>query len=342
MELKTAGIYVISNKENGKKYVGQSSDLRMRWIHHRWFLKNNKHHNRHLQAAWNKYGEDAFEFFILEYCHKDILDEREQYYIWLCNSYNFGYNLDYGGDGIRGYSHTQEEINKMRRIQEPPVVLQFDLDFNFIKRWPGGASHISKEKGKSWTRSSIITRCRHVGSKMSPYKGFYWVYEDEYKSDKFTWEAYLQNIPAVNIGDICKIKTTHVVYQYTLSGEYVAEWNDLNDLLNQQFDIDRIRMICHHTNNLKQHKGYIWVFDKNDIHHEYFQDIINQSRGSIRKSLNVRPVVMLDDNNNVICQYESIRDASYNLVGNAGLVSSISRVCSGQAKLAYQHKWKYA
>jgi len=34
-----------------------------------------------LQAAWNKYGEAAFVFSILEECNRDLTEVREQYYI---------------------------------------------------------------------------------------------------------------------------------------------------------------------------------------------------------------------------------------------------------------------
>lgn len=46
-------------------------------------LDANKHHNIHLQRAWNKYGSDAFEFFIVEECAKEheLLLERENFHI---------------------------------------------------------------------------------------------------------------------------------------------------------------------------------------------------------------------------------------------------------------------
>jgi group I intron endonuclease len=60
------GIYKIENKANGKVYIGQSANINKRWIEHRSNLNNNRHPNRKLQNAWNNYGQDNFDFNILE------------------------------------------------------------------------------------------------------------------------------------------------------------------------------------------------------------------------------------------------------------------------------------
>ena len=84
------GIYSIFNLENGKKYVGSSINLYNRLHEHLHNLRNNKAHNKHLQAAWNKYGEESFKFNILEYCETDEQYSKEQYYIDLIHpEYNF-------------------------------------------------------------------------------------------------------------------------------------------------------------------------------------------------------------------------------------------------------------
>lgn len=90
---KKSGIYQIRNLINGKIYVGSSINLRKRMKDHFRDLRNNRHANQHLQKAYNKYGLDKFVFEVLEYVEKDMLLEREQYYIDTLNVVNEGYNI---------------------------------------------------------------------------------------------------------------------------------------------------------------------------------------------------------------------------------------------------------
>lgn len=98
-----SGIYQIKNKLNGKVYIGQAEDIRLRWIEHRHDLKKGKHVNRHLQAAYIKYGIDAFEWSVLERCSVKELDKREVYWIEQTGAFKNGYNMTSGGGGIRGF-----------------------------------------------------------------------------------------------------------------------------------------------------------------------------------------------------------------------------------------------
>jgi group I intron endonuclease len=59
-------IYKIVNTVNGKFYVGSTTNTRERFRTHRNRLRRNRHHAPHLQAAWNKYGEAAFVFHVVE------------------------------------------------------------------------------------------------------------------------------------------------------------------------------------------------------------------------------------------------------------------------------------
>lgn len=92
-------IYSILNKVNGKIYVGLTSQGRERFNKHKSLLNNGNHFNPHLQSAWDKYGADAFEFNVLEYCSKDKLNENEDWWIEFFGSTNpdIGYNLRSGG-----------------------------------------------------------------------------------------------------------------------------------------------------------------------------------------------------------------------------------------------------
>lgn len=59
-------IYKIRNVVNQKFYVGSTTNKKQRWTTHRKKLRQGKHHCHHLQAAWNKYGEDCFKFEVVD------------------------------------------------------------------------------------------------------------------------------------------------------------------------------------------------------------------------------------------------------------------------------------
>jgi len=76
--MKEPVIYWIRNKTNDKFYVGSTTQRYVRWKTHRNKLRAGKHHCHHLQAAWNKYGEESFEFSIVErVLNASLLQEAE-------------------------------------------------------------------------------------------------------------------------------------------------------------------------------------------------------------------------------------------------------------------------
>lgn len=91
----TCGIYSITNTKNKKRYVGSAVDFDMRWRKHLSQLRLGNHHSGHLQAAWNKYGENSFKFEIIACCEPDELIELEQFYISAYNAFDgkYGYNI---------------------------------------------------------------------------------------------------------------------------------------------------------------------------------------------------------------------------------------------------------
>jgi group I intron endonuclease len=86
---KIVCIYKIINKINNKFYIGSTVDFNKRKNEHKRYLKRNRHHSQYLQRSWNKYGEENFNFIILEECNVDILKDKEQFYLdTLTPSYN--------------------------------------------------------------------------------------------------------------------------------------------------------------------------------------------------------------------------------------------------------------
>lgn len=99
---KVCGIYMIKNKVNGKMYIGQSRNIRRRWLQHKtvYYNKNSKAYNLPINSAIRKYGLKEFEFTILKECPINLLDLYEVEYIkkyqTLINQN--GYNISIGGN----------------------------------------------------------------------------------------------------------------------------------------------------------------------------------------------------------------------------------------------------
>ena len=112
------GVYRIVNDVNCKIYIGSSIHVFKRLHEHKSTLKNNCHHNTHLQRSWDKYGEESFSFEILEILDDniDLLREREQYWIDYYKSYdsNVGYNISHSAMGNSGHEVSEETKEKIR------------------------------------------------------------------------------------------------------------------------------------------------------------------------------------------------------------------------------------
>lgn len=178
-----SGIYLIRNKKNKKSYIGSAVNIKGRWRTHRSGLKHNKHHNRFLQRSWNKYGEESFEFSVLEYCDKEELIAKEQNYL---DKLNPEYNLSPTAKNCLGVKHTNPVSNykrgsycrgKFGKDSKSSIpIYQYDKEGNFLKKWYGGAE-IERELG--YSQSNIRKACNKKN--WTPY-GFYWT--REYMGDK--------------------------------------------------------------------------------------------------------------------------------------------------------------
>lgn len=93
------GIYCIKNIQNGKRYIGQSKNIRTRISQHFSDLGGMRHGNPVLQRAWNKYGKDSFTWEVLKECAYNELDFWEIAYIKELQSdrHSMGYNIERGG-----------------------------------------------------------------------------------------------------------------------------------------------------------------------------------------------------------------------------------------------------
>jgi hypothetical protein len=89
MDTNTSGVYAITNTVTGSQYVGSAINIAARWASHRHALRNHRKAPPKLQRAWDKYGEPAFSFSVLELCEpQDCLAVEQRHIDALKPRYN--------------------------------------------------------------------------------------------------------------------------------------------------------------------------------------------------------------------------------------------------------------
>jgi group I intron endonuclease len=127
------GIYKIINVVNNKFYIGSAVNLSRRRARHFSELRNNRHNNGKLQNAWNKYGEQAFTFVVVEELPEDadILAAENR---WLKDHVGKDYCYNIGVDATAphlgmsgelsptwGHKHTDEAKAKIAAASKARV-----------------------------------------------------------------------------------------------------------------------------------------------------------------------------------------------------------------------------
>jgi len=108
------GIYKITSP-SGKCYIGSSKNISSRLVQHKSSLRDGKHHNKHLQNAYNKYdGNFTYETLVL--CPEQDRKFIEQQYLIL---YKPAYNIAEISDATEGLSLSQEARDNMKDKRKP-------------------------------------------------------------------------------------------------------------------------------------------------------------------------------------------------------------------------------
>ena len=125
-EFKPFGfIYLLTNKINGKQYVGQTTKTTAdRWYEHvkearSYKASNGTRKKTHIiDAAIAKYGEENFTVEEIECCLLEVINAREIYWIQkhdccLLDGKEKGYNISRGGRGFKRYLLDEKEIARL-------------------------------------------------------------------------------------------------------------------------------------------------------------------------------------------------------------------------------------
>lgn len=131
---REAGIYAIVHVATGRIYVGSAVDLRHRCNQHLSLLRNGRHHAARLQRAWNRDGDSAFRFEVLEVLDReDLLVPVEQAWINFLGAYapKGGYNSLSTAGRVLGLKHTPE-------VKQAQSVRNRARAKPYVVTWPDG------------------------------------------------------------------------------------------------------------------------------------------------------------------------------------------------------------
>ena len=334
-----SGIYQIKNKVNNKIYIGSSKDIYKRWRYHIANFKGNRHCNKYFQASWNKYGEDNFEFSILEkVTNLEDLKDIEQRYLLKLNpfkengynlcrtteSYSFGYKLsDDTINKIKERKFTEEHILNMRlnNSRRKPV-FQYDLYGTFIKRWEC-VSDISRFKPE-YKVDSIAQCCNSNSSHISCY-GYLWFYVEDFSDDRLQY--YVKNQHFSN---------KKAIVQLSLTGEYIQTWLSVVEAAKSvKISHCNISKCCKGIN--KKAAGFRWIYlDDYKIHNNniliFLKDLFKPTARPSKK------VVQLDMNYNLIEIWDNASTIENKLKIK---YCNITGCCNGKSKSSNGFRWMY-
>lgn len=282
---KVGGIYRITCTANNKVYIGLSSNLEQRIKTHISKLTHGTHINKHLQTAWDLYGENSFTFDIIEYCDDiNILKEREIFYISKYKSDNrkYGFNITAGGDGTKCF--TDEIKEKMSISRTRNAVVRFDLNGNLIAEYRNVAFASNAVNG-------IDENIRSCCDKKYGYKTAYnsiWMYKEEYLKNGLDLSYYK---------DMRGIACGKEVIQYDENGNYIATFESAHDVERKiGIGFRLVSAVCTGTKRVAH--GYIFRY-KDDSFNKY------PVENKVCKSID-----QYDLEGNLLNTYKSITQAS--------------------------------
>jgi group I intron endonuclease len=233
-------IYLITNKETKKQYVGQTicKDVEKRWRQHRKCDGNTI--GRYLLAAYNKYGIENFTFRIICICFDKDCNKFEEEYI---NKFNTlvpnGYNLRAGGMNSKQHPESiQKIIDKLKGRRLTPITNEIRNKISEslkLEKNPNYGKKLNDEKRKI----------------LSDKKKEYW----HINKDK---KVHINSLTNLHTNSILNMKK---VGQYDMDNNLIKLFESITEAsIITNTCHSTISKICNKTGKNKTAGGFIWKF----------------------------------------------------------------------------------
>lgn len=241
-------IYLVTNKINGKQYVGQHKydgvGLDKRYIGSGVLL----------HKAYDRYGIENFTMELLEECSDEDLNPLEQLYIEHYNTLKpNGYNLTKGGDGVYGFTFSPESIEKLSLSHKGKRLSPETIE----KMRQSRIGHITSDETKQKISNALTgrkfseERCKNISNALlgnTPWnKGKIGVISDETK----------QKLSESHINHTGLSKG---VYQYKKDGTFITYYPSASEAY-RTVGVNKHHITECCNNKRKSAGGYLWSYE---------------------------------------------------------------------------------
>lgn len=330
-------IYKIQNKINGKSYIGQTrKHYEQRWYEHIKTAFSNAPSSQEsrysIHFALRKYGIENFDFSIVEEVDDELLDDREQYWIRVEDSFYNGYNETLGGSQGLQYDYDvifkqyMSNHNIMQTAEEchcgrdtvRAAVLAHGINPIDIYRQDVHSPYDYKEIAESYQQLQNVRKVCDI-----------------YGCDtRVVYNAcHYYDIPMLSSGECTQKELGKPVCQIDLEtlqviAKYPSATNAALKVLNDKGKSRNILACCYHRQ--KTAYGYGWIFEGEAIPED------------IKQNNKYRKIRQIDkETGEVIAHFKSGMDAARSLGKGESAAGVILRTCRHIIKTAYGYIWEY-
>lgn len=248
-------IYMYINKNNGKKYVGQTIDFNRRHKQHIRAAESSNNgydENAPIHRAMRKYGIDNFEIIILKQNlnNQDELDYWECYYIkeynTLCKD-GMGYNLSSGGAYGNPYAGKTEE--EMKEISKKKSESRKGMIFTEEHK-----KHISEN-----------SHMKNIPSEQHPFYGKHHTEEANEKNRQAHLGKHHTEETKKKIGDASRggnNPKARKIYQYDLNGNFIACYDSIVEAAASNGFTHTHGIIRCAKGQSQKYRGFVWRYNE--------------------------------------------------------------------------------
>lgn len=164
-------LYIHTNKTNGKKYIGitSESDVNRRW------KNGHGYKNQVFGQAIRKYGWDGFAHEVVAIGTEEQIKNLEKKLIkkFRAQERAFGYNVKSGGEGGKLTREHKEMLREKLRQSNGKRVYQYELWGEMKKIFKS----ITEVKDSHYDVDKV-KKCCESGNRLGYYYGYRWSYRD--------------------------------------------------------------------------------------------------------------------------------------------------------------------